>query len=771
MLQDPELIIHRLRLRYLSQFQDGIGERIIDFSKTKTNSPAFRIAGGDPAIIDRCVSPDIPLHDAADFTPVGMSRVDLTKKTDEPVDQDATLTKTLSKLASLQKAPRNNAAIAELQSRAKRDPEASDQSDVTDNDEALQTPVYGSYLKHLAMIDIHKRVSDEPKFQKIPVRSRQRGISDTSVNYNRLSVLPLPPRRPPISQNGSESDGFSRNGEQSVVSSDSGMILTSAQYDPSLGLQSIPPTSPILAADEFGSLADLEEANENDYSDDSDYEAQLESDQPVLHQDTEMRPSRKRNASVSSATAPTIKSLPKSQPRPESIVITSNLTSMLKAAEAAEVNPLEQRFGIMNGSGDLKPLRLKIYRPSSEAPSIPFHVVIKSSATVLDTIGYALLRYTQEGLTPALLAEQNDPNLWTLRIVEDDGELDEDFPALERTRPISKFSFDEFGLVEATPSQVNENNTTTPNPTNSKRALNSIPEGVSSDALLSSRTGSSLLTGSNGLNSTTTVSSPATSTKPTARAPGASVLLKVKLLPETLGGAAQYSQSTILDVTTETYLGDVLDQVCKRRNLDKFMFSLRLAGSNVVVPSDRTVESLGGRVELLLVRKKATDLFTDTALPRSMTPNAPIVAAAGSSARLGGLTETSGLSSFIPDIVTSNTYQRWTVWRRQPMSFMGRHERILAIDGEYVHISPSEAKTMFESPKTSSLHVGQIIACKQSRKLPINFKIIIIKAGQTKRYDFEAISVKEAETMVSKIRTLTRNFATRTGTRSSRLAS
>ena len=56
------------------------------------------------------------------------------------------------------------------------------------------------------------------------------------------------------------------------------------------------------------------------------------------------------------------------------------------------------------------------------------------------------------------------------------------------------------------------------------------------------------------------------------------------------------------------------------------------------------------------------------------------------------------------------------------MSFMSRHERILAIDGEYVHIMPSDQKTIFESPKTTSIHISAIIGCKVYKKAPTNFK-------------------------------------------------
>lgn len=56
------------------------------------------------------------------------------------------------------------------------------------------------------------------------------------------------------------------------------------------------------------------------------------------------------------------------------------------------------------------------------------------------------------------------------------------------------------------------------------------------------------------------------------------------------------------------------------------------------------------------------------------------------------------------------------------MSFMSRHERILAIDGEYVHIMPSLAQ---DSSKTTSIHISTIVGCKTYRKQPSLFKIVV----------------------------------------------
>jgi hypothetical protein len=442
----------------------------------------------------------------------------------------------------------------------------------------------------------------------------------------------------------------------------------------------------------------------------------------------------------------------------------SGLTMLVKAKQNSHTDPLEARFGALDGKAEPKPLMLKIYRPTGSSPTKPFSVCIKPTATVFETIGFSLLRYIESKQQPQLTETQRDPDCWTLRIVEDDGELDEDFPALDRLRPISKFSFDEFALVEATPAQTEEYKqaSSSATPTKLQKQIQAttpeasalpLPDPAFLSPERSSNPPPSLLTGQR-------AHGPAG--KSFAKAPGTPVLLKVRLQLDSSQPGLQ-DQTTILNVTTETYLGDVLDQVCQRRNLDKYMYTLRLPGANVIAPSDRTIESLQGRTELVLVRKTAKDILLEPGMPRSMTPNAPIVAGpfAYSASKLGtsaGMNnENSTHVPDVPDFITSNSYQRWIVWRRQPMAFMGRHERMLAIDGEYVHISPTESKTMFENAKTSSLHVGQIVLCKQSRRMPINFKIIIIKQGQTKRYDFEASSVKESEVIVGKVRTLIRN--------------
>ena len=133
----------------------------------------------------------------------------------------------------------------------------------------------------------------------------------------------------------------------------------------------------------------------------------------------------------------------------------SALTALIKAKEqnSQEENHLAELYASFSGKGDLKPLHLKIFRPTSEEPMRPVDVVVRQDATVAETIGFSLYRYWEDGRKPPLKKEECDANVWTLRIMEDVGVVDDDFPALERVRPISRFQFDMFALVEATPEQ------------------------------------------------------------------------------------------------------------------------------------------------------------------------------------------------------------------------------------------------------------------------------------------------------------------------------
>ncbi len=78
----------------------------------------------------------------------------------------------------------------------------------------------------------------------------------------------------------------------------------------------------------------------------------------------------------------------------------------------------------------MEPIFLKIYVPFSNDPSTPLEIIVKKDAKVEDVIGYALYEYVNEERLPPLEDTMCDVVCWNMRIVEDDGKIDDDFPGI-----------------------------------------------------------------------------------------------------------------------------------------------------------------------------------------------------------------------------------------------------------------------------------------------------------------------------------------------------
>ncbi|KAK7681016.1 hypothetical protein QCA50_015853 [Cerrena zonata] len=169
-------------------------------------------------------------------------------------------------------------------------------------------------------------------------------------------------------------------------------------------------------------------------------------------------------------------------------------------------------------------------------------------------------------------------------------------------------------------------------------------------------------------------------------------------------------------------------------------------------------------------------------------------------------------NKYLEDIITggdsqipkslNDIYMRWKVWRKKP-TLLNRIEKSLIIDGDYIHLTPTEDTTWKKNPvdnpfsssnqtghggnthghhhhylhhynysnyynklmmKTSSFHITQITKLKQYKnsKNPNHFKIVIKKEVENeanvkdnaikKKYDLEAVSAAECEDIINKIR-------------------
>lgn len=165
----------------------------------------------------------------------------------------------------------------------------------------------------------------------------------------------------------------------------------------------------------------------------------------------------------------------------------SALTALLTSQSdtPGSSNPFSTLYGALSSRGT-DALKLTLYFPGSKTPSKKLKIGVKKDLTVEEVIGCGLWAYFEEEWEPKLEVDEEEgkegqeTTKWNLRIVEDDGEVDEDFPgmfdvefefvegsrklmssvfaALDRSRAISAFSFDEFAIVKATGPQSTSQN-------------------------------------------------------------------------------------------------------------------------------------------------------------------------------------------------------------------------------------------------------------------------------------------------------------------------
>lgn len=506
---------------------------------------------------------------------------------------------------------------------------------------------------------------------------------------------------------------------------------------------------------------------------------------------------------------PTLQALP--PPRPISFVLpVSALTQALRAKEKKPSNPL-QRFARWNAASEAQqnPLYIKLYCPFSTRSPKPIELLIRKfndkgeGPTVAEAIGYALHRYQEEKLEPPLPEEKMNVNCWVMRMY-DDGEVDDEFPPLTRNKPLKDFAsnnargmrprarekpWDEFALVEATPREVGENEKITPlysreaassldtqedalEVTDQKRPVKPLPNRAKS--FRNPITGPSFAPTATRKDTSNLADVPKAPQSHAASRTGAPKTVTVHFTDENFN-----TKHMPVPCTTDTYIADVFDHVCRDLRLEKALYILKVSGSTTVAPPDRTVEALDTRMDLDLVRRRfvGDGVFGIAGSPGSSSPNAPLIISTGGAPKktkkserthaavsghhlvdpLSKLSQSAGLA-----LTSTGYYRRYAVLRKQPMSFASSTSRILALDNEYIHIMPGEsgAKAGGRGPggwtegqgKTTTVHFSSVVGSKVSKKHPKMFRMIVFKERETKRYDFEAGSGEEAGEIVREIK-------------------
>jgi hypothetical protein len=781
-----------LRTSYLANIKDGIGERLINVNSSVLNTPGFRAAGwsANPADIKRTYSPPIPTAITSEYfqAPNGARTQRVASFGDEEEEGGMVTGGTTNDTI----APGPTTAKRRRRREHVEDDDSSDLSDESEDEtEGAQ------------------RAAQQIRFAKMPVRQR----SDSSPI--RSSARKDGPELLVTSPSRRSTDSRLRRGSLGAVeavkararrdTTTSSEMSSENELDPSyfqrrqISSRSIPKgtvsgekhpengdasrprkTGPDAEsdADSVGSAvsSDLGETMDSasllDMVDVPGLE--VSSTSLVLTSMTSSSPST-RTSPKKTRSASLLHDLP--PPRPISVVEpVSLLGSALRARLAKPRNPIEP-FANLSGKGSPNPLWIKIYAPFSTAPETPYEMPLArtskdgASVIVAEAIGLALWRYMEEGRKPVLEPPKLNVNKWTMRMVED-GEVEYDFPALGRTRPMSEFTannnrgargrsrerpFDEFALVEATPQQAEDNHKATPKftptaeseardsaapePAVVPRILSSKPQGTRHNPILGGQPFASALNNT----SMTPADMPAAPTSHATPRMGVTRTLRIRYLDLDVS-----TQVTTMEISADSYIAEILDHVCKRWNLDKAGFTLKVSGTNTVAPLDRTVEALGARSDLDLVRRRfGAGPLGLTGSPGSSSPNAPLLVDIE-----GPKKGKKGLQMFHPlaqkqDLMSSaSNYKKYTVIRKQLASFRQDNQRVLAFDGDFLHIMPGE----HSSAKTTSVAFADVLRCKVSSKHAKIIRLVVRRPNESKQYDFEARSADEAQEIVDEVR-------------------
>ncbi|KAL5598903.1 hypothetical protein BROUX41_003776 [Berkeleyomyces rouxiae] len=846
-MQTEDLVAYQLRTSYLDEIADGVGERLITLNDGFLNTGPFKATGwkANPTHIKRTYSPPIPTAIAAEYFQAPRA-VGHTLE-DEP------------DVFGLRGSGMGSSAVTPIagpKRRRRRDHRPPDQeedsSDLSDDsDEEADTAPQSVQHKE------HRREPSQIKFTKMPVRSRA-GSSPSQSSSLRLPPLPVA-ASPRASLSGPLS--AARRGSQSaletVVERARRDTVTSSEVSSENELDTMqrqraaaaaaavvvarakamkPPTQ----ASQKSHIPSLHEGGDEDEDDEDDSDASsvrfpdtLDSVSILDTVDNPMQvnppaspttqlvgtPPRKfmRRSTIRRSLAPiiprTLTALPPARPmsaiRPLSMIQPKSLLSEALKKKTAGV-PFA-RFANLSGQGERKPpICVRIFAPFSNQSSTPFEVQIRRDVsedtgsskpvTVVQLIGLSLLRYIEEKREPPLPENKMGVNWWTLRMMED-GEVDDDFPPLERTKPLASFvtanngpgsggvgaggtgggggvrgrgransaHYDDFALVMASDSERRDNMQQTAeyadeeadiddalgvsSPTDDNNNNNKPPEPAAPPpppppAYMPPAYTNPLLTTTYRNQNIIPADAPQAPVS-SNRIRGQQRLLRIHILTSDIAA----SQLVTVDVTTDMYLAEVLDIVCQKRQLDQANHVLKIPGSGAVARLDRPVASLGNVSDLELYRRRfATDgPLTISGSPTSASPKVlPLVESQHSRRAKKQFMGIHPLTreALKQDELGSANYKKYTVWRKQTMRLVGTSERSLVIDGEYIHIIPAAGA----SGKTTTVHFSNAVGCKVLRKHPTNLKLMVYKGTESKRYDFEAKSADEASEIVMELK-------------------
>jgi hypothetical protein len=511
----------------------------------------------------------------------------------------------------------------------------------------------------------------------------------------------------------------------------------------------------------------------------------------------------------------------------------STLSSLIKSKHRSiNVNPLTY-FAFVNSGADDK-LHVNVFLPPSTEPTL-LNMQLNVNTSVFDCIGYILMQLHKlpDGASSVLgsNAVHMSPNHWQLEMVDSDGESYGTFGILARSRVISSYN----GLTDVALIHVDDrlefarNELQTPLPLDFKEALAKLRDvGFFENQDLSTE----VLEGQGGKDA-----------------------VEIKILDSTDNSVSRMSPTKYV-VSRLTLIGNLLRNHCAKYSLDpnKFVLkeiqryrsllkseedTLNVLQDNVAVsslnstileliPMERKSRSTGNDEEYGITAPQDDGIdagitplegtyrfdYVDREKPSSsktvadvnkeksakkLVPSKPIARKTQLNKPKAATLPATGANflddseQFLLPTNLNSIYFKWKVWRKKT-TILNKIEKSLVIDGDYIHLTPSDdvvfKKNPFDSSytpsntshphnqthhhfhhynytnyynnlmmKTTSFHVTQIVKLKQYKnsKNPTHFKIVTKKLAENgkqpnKKYDLEAVSVEECDQIVEKIK-------------------
>lgn len=668
LLLNEDFTLYNLRLGYLNNIHDGVGERLIALNPAVLSDPAFRAAGWTPdvAATKRCYSPPIPTTGAAEyFTRPARSRQGFTLADNETPEEGAGgmisghrgSEETLGPTALTERERRRRKQREKMEEEEEDD--SSELSDDSDDEDTAAQGVRFAKMPNRRKSSVSPRRDDKlkaagPEVNVISPSFRPRTSSLGATEALR-QVRAGRPRADTVTSSEMSSETESLDPNATFRRKLSGRPQRAAVFAEKIAEECDEDPEAVEDEDDEEEEEDVEVAEASDLSDD------FEGDDVAVHSPdflgaaagtTSSPPKRELNIPPAVTPSQSVQkktskdALPKLPRLPIGQAITtvsaaSLITLSLKGNDGvANIEKPFQEYAELSGKGEASPVWIKIYYPFAAQASKPLEVPIRRQKnrtedgppSVSDLIGLALYQYEEENREPKLKGGDTKPERWELRMV-DDGEVEMDFPALNASRPITDFTsnnnrppqrrardrpWDEFGLVraEAAESDDGEEQPTT-SVSQADAAVetrNDITKPVPPQPSAPPPAPPSMAPVRNPITGPSFALAVPITRKDSSNlldAPAAPTSTSTPRTgaPKTVSihfTDPQSFQTTVLPIqtTADTYIAEIFDMSCTRLRLDKALYVLKVRGTQTVAPSDRTVEALGANLHLDLVRRR-----------------------------------------------------------------------------------------------------------------------------------------------------------------------